>query len=40
MLSDEHAEHAWASPEEALGRLRFAGVRKAVKLAEARLSVA
>jgi lipoyl(octanoyl) transferase len=36
-LSDEHAEHAWATPEEALARLRFAGLRKAVKLAVARL---
>ena len=37
-LSDEHAEHAWATPEEALARLRFAGLRKAVKLAVARLA--
>lgn len=36
-LSDEHAEHAWATPEEALARLRFAGLRRAVKLAVARL---
>jgi lipoyl(octanoyl) transferase len=34
-LSDEHAEHAWATPEEALGKLRFVGLRKAVKLATA-----
>jgi lipoyl(octanoyl) transferase len=37
-ISDEHAEHAWATPAEALARLRFAGLRKAVKLAVARLS--
>jgi hypothetical protein len=36
-LSDEHAEHAWAAPEEAAGRLRFAGLRKALRLAAARL---
>jgi lipoyl(octanoyl) transferase len=35
-LSDEHAEHAWATPEEALARLRFAGLRRAVKLAAVR----
>jgi lipoyl(octanoyl) transferase len=34
-LSDEHAEHAWAAPAEALDRLRFAGLRRAVKLATA-----
>ncbi|HEX9051097.1 MAG TPA: lipoyl(octanoyl) transferase LipB [Anaeromyxobacter sp.] len=32
-LSDEHAEHAWLAPEEAVRRLRFAGLRKAVRLA-------
>jgi lipoyl(octanoyl) transferase len=32
-ISDEHAEHAWATPEEAVERLRFAGLRKAVRLA-------
>jgi lipoyl(octanoyl) transferase len=32
-ISDEHAEHAWLSPEDALGRLRFPGLRRAVKLA-------
>jgi lipoyl(octanoyl) transferase len=32
-LSDEHVEHAWATPAEALERLRFAGLRKAVRLA-------
>jgi lipoyl(octanoyl) transferase len=32
-ISDEHAEHAWATPEEALARLRFAGLRRAVRLA-------
>lgn len=34
-LSEEHAEHAWATPEEALARLRFPGLRRAVKLAVA-----
>jgi lipoyl(octanoyl) transferase len=37
-LSDEHAEHVWATPAEAIARLRFAGLRKAVKLAAARLA--
>ena len=32
-LSGEHAEHAWATPEEALAKLRFVGLRKAVRLA-------
>src|SRR5574340_1223259 len=32
-LSAEHVEHAWVAPEEALGRLRFAGLRRAVRLA-------
>jgi lipoyl(octanoyl) transferase len=32
-LSDEHAEHALLSPEEAVARLRFAGLRRAVRLA-------
>jgi lipoyl(octanoyl) transferase len=32
-LSDEHAEQEWAAPEEAVARLRFAGLRKAVRLA-------
>jgi lipoyl(octanoyl) transferase len=31
-LSDEHAEHAWATPEEAAKLLRFAGLRRAVSL--------
>jgi lipoyl(octanoyl) transferase len=39
-ISDEHSEHAWATPEEALARLRFAGLRRAVKLAVARLGAA
>jgi lipoyl(octanoyl) transferase len=39
-LSDEHAEHAWATLDEALARLRFAGLRKAVKLAMALLAAA
>ncbi len=34
-ISDEHAEHAWATPDEAVQRLRFAGLRKAVRLATA-----
>ena len=34
-LSDEHAEHAWVTPEEAAARLRFAGLRKAIRLATA-----
>ncbi len=34
-LSDEHAEHAWTAPGEAIARLRFAGLRKAVRLATA-----
>ncbi len=37
-LSDEHAEHAWVAPGEALARLRFAGLRRAVRLAAARFS--
>jgi lipoyl(octanoyl) transferase len=36
VLSDEHAEHAWATPEEAVARLPFAGLRKAIRLATAR----
>jgi len=32
-LSDEHAEHAFLPPEEALARLHFAGLRKSVRLA-------
>ncbi|HEX9242282.1 MAG TPA: lipoyl(octanoyl) transferase LipB [Anaeromyxobacter sp.] len=32
-LSDEHSEHAWATPEEAAKLLRFAGLRRAVALA-------
>ncbi len=35
-LSDEHAEHAWVTPDEAIARLRFSGLRKAVRLAAAR----
>jgi lipoyl(octanoyl) transferase len=34
-ISDEHCEHAWATPDEAGERLRFAGLRKAVRLATA-----
>jgi lipoyl(octanoyl) transferase len=34
-LSDEHSEHAFLAPEEALARLRFAGLRRAVRLAAA-----
>jgi len=32
-LSDEHAEHAWLSPDDALARLPYAGLRRAVRLA-------
>ncbi len=32
-LSAEHAEHAWMSADEAIARLPFAGLRKAVRLA-------
>jgi len=32
-LSDEHAEHAWFAPADAVARLRFAGLRRAVRLA-------
>ncbi len=39
-LSDEHDEHVWATPDDAAGRLRFAGLRKAVKLAAARVAAA
>jgi lipoyl(octanoyl) transferase len=35
-LSDEHAEHAFVPAEEALARLRFAGLRRAVRLASHR----
>jgi lipoyl(octanoyl) transferase len=34
-LSDEHAEHAWLEPAEAIERLRYAGLRRAVRLATA-----
>jgi lipoyl(octanoyl) transferase len=34
-LSDEHAEHAWFTPEDALAKLRFAGLRRAIRLATA-----
>lgn len=32
-LSEEHAEYAWVTPAEGLERLRFAGLRRAVRLA-------
>ena len=32
-LSAEHTEHAWVTGEEAAARLRFAGLRRAVRLA-------
>ncbi len=32
-ISEEHAEHAWASADEAVSRLRFPGLRRAVRLA-------
>ncbi len=34
-ISDEHAEHAWFTPPEALERLHYAGLRRAVRLAAA-----
>jgi lipoyl(octanoyl) transferase len=34
-LSDEHVEHRWCTPEEALQLLPFAGLRRAVRLARA-----
>jgi lipoyl(octanoyl) transferase len=37
-LSHEHEEHGWVSPADALERLRFAGLRKAVRLAVAALA--
>ena len=33
-LSDEHDEHRWCTPEEALRLLPFAGLRRAVRLAQ------
>jgi lipoyl(octanoyl) transferase len=39
-LSDEHSEHAWVTPDDAVGRLRFAGLRRAVQLAASRLAPA
>ncbi|GEJ57345.1 lipoyl(octanoyl) transferase LipB [Anaeromyxobacter diazotrophicus] len=35
-LSDEHAEHGWFTPAEALARLRYAGLRQAVRRATRR----
>jgi lipoyl(octanoyl) transferase len=32
-ISDEHTEHAWCAPAEALARLPYAGLRRAVRLA-------
>ena len=32
-LSDEHDEHRWCTPEEALRLLPFAGLRRAVRVA-------
>ena len=34
-ISDEHAEHAWCTSAEAMQRLRYAGLRRAVRLAAA-----
>jgi lipoyl(octanoyl) transferase len=34
-VSSEHTEYAWVTPDEALERLRFAGLRKGVRLATA-----
>ena len=39
-LSDEHSEHAWTTPDEAAKLLRFAGLRKAVRLATERPAAA
>jgi lipoyl(octanoyl) transferase len=38
-LSDEHTAHATVTVDEALERLRFAGLRRAVRLAAARLAL-
>jgi lipoyl(octanoyl) transferase len=35
-LSAEHAEQAWVTPDEAAARVRFSGLRKAVRLAVGR----
>ncbi len=35
-LSHEHCEQAWTTPDEAAARLRFAGLRRAIRLATAR----
>ena len=35
-LSAEHADHAWCAPAEAIEQLRFAGLRRAVRLATGR----
>ena len=35
-LSEEHAEHAWVTPAEAMARVRFSGLRKAIRLASAK----
>ena len=35
-LSDEHDEHRWCTPDEALALLPFAGLRRAVRLALAK----
>ncbi len=34
-VSDEHAEHGWFRPEEALEKVRFAGLKRAIRLATA-----
>jgi lipoyl(octanoyl) transferase len=34
-LSREHCEHAWFTPQQALGQVPFAGLRKAIQLAAA-----
>ncbi len=36
-VSDEHAEHGWFDPEEALATVRFAGLKKAIRMATAPL---
>jgi lipoyl(octanoyl) transferase len=32
-ISGEHAEHAWVAPQEAAERVRFAGLKRAIRLA-------
>ncbi len=34
-VSDEHAEHGWFRPDEAVAKVRFAGLKKAIQMATA-----